>query len=321
VALVAIVVAAATDHALLVYALFAVASLAGASSEAALRAIVVGAVGGDRRLLQPANGLLGTARGAVMAIGAVSGGYLATRLGVGPVLSGAALAFGMTAIGYGLLRVDAAAVPGTAPRGRPVVHRLRELRPVLPLVLMFAAATLATGLLNATLPHLLGRTGVGTVYGVGLGTIGAGLVVGQFMSGLLAHEQMRCRTIAVALICMGGAAATVGASPLLATTLLALFLVGLFDGVTETVFDTLVQRDVPAHAHGAVFGAAQAIFTASMLGGFAAAPLVSSQAATHVAALAAGALLAAAGVAGLAVAAVVAARASRPAPPAAAPTA
>jgi MFS family permease len=182
---------------------------------------------------------------------------------------------------------------------------------------MFAAATLATGLLNATLPHLLGRAGVGTVYGVGIGTIGAGLVVGQFVSGLLAHEQVRARTIAVALICMGGAAASVAGSPLLATTLLALFLVGLFDGVTETVFDTLVQREVPAHAHGAVFGAAQAVFTASMLGGFAAAPLLSGQTAVEAAALAAGGLLVAAGVGGIVLSAVLdphAGSAARPLP-------
>ena len=310
VSLVGIVAAAHADAPLLVYALFTVTSLAGASSEAALRAIVLGAVDGDGRLLQAANGLLGTARGAVMAVGAVSGGFLAARLGVEPVLAATAVAFAVTAVGYGLLRVEAPAAPDPG-RSRSAGRRLRALRPVLPLVVMFAAATLATGLLNATLPHLLGRAGVGTVYGVGLGTIGAGLVVGQFVSGLLAQEQIRSRTIAVALICMGGAAAAVGSSSLLATTLLALFLVGLFDGVTETVFDTLVQRDVPSHAHGAVFGSAQAIFTASMLGGFVAAPLLSAGAAVHLAAMTAGGLLAAAGLGGLALAAVLAARDAR----------
>lgn len=317
--LAAIVVAAETGRPLAVYAAFAVTSLAAASSEAALRAIVVGAVDGDARLLQAANGLLGTARGAVMATGAVSGGYLAARLGVQPVLTGAGVAFALTSIGYAVLRVHAPALP-RVPVGRPRAPRLHTLRPVLPLVLMFGTATLATGLLHATLPHVLGRAGVGTVYGVGIGTIGAGLVVGQFVSGLLAHEQMRPRTIAVALVCMGAAAATVGASPLLATTLLALFLVGLFDGVTETVFDTLVQRDVPAHAHGAVFGSAQGIFTASMLAGFVAAPLISGHATVQLVAVGAGAVLAVAGVGGLALAGVMAvrdARSGRPAPVAA----
>jgi MFS family permease len=308
----AIVAAASADAPLVVYTLFALGTIAGASSEAALRAAVPGTVGGDARLLPVANALLGTARAAAMAAGALAGGALSTLVGVEAILLTAAALFAATALGYATLQLPLVAL-APPPAAGQLVPRLRSLRPVLPQVAMFAAATLATGLLNATLPGILERQGVEMTYGVGLGTIAAGLVVGQFVSGLLSHEQMRARTIAVALVCMGGAACLVGSTPIVTTTLLALFLVGLFDGVTETVFDTLVQRDVPESSHGAVFGAAQAIFTATMLGGFAAAPLVAAHAPVEAVALTAGAVLAATGLAGLMLTALPAVR-RRPSP-------
>ena len=50
-------------------------------------------------------------------------------------------------------------------------------------------------------------------------------------------------------------------------------LLGLFDGVTETVFDTVLQRAAPEEVHGRVFGVAHTACTASMMAGFAVAPL------------------------------------------------
>jgi MFS family permease len=150
------------------------------------------------------------------------------------------------------------------------------------------------------LPHLL-RSGSSaqTLYGVGLGVIGCGLLVGQFLGGLLPPDQVRRRTICVALVCMALAAAVVGATPLLTTTLLALFVTGMFDGVTETVFDTLVQREVPERIHGSVFGVAQASATTTMLMAFALAPLAAQYLEPGRLALVAAGFLAAAGLIGV----------------------
>jgi MFS family permease len=294
-----IVVAMATGTPTAVYALYALASLAAASGDASLRAAVVRAVEGDADLLPSANGTLGMARGAAMAVGALGAGLLPKILGAPTVMAGTAAGFTATAVAYGLLRLRPCAADepaGHAERVRIGAHLVR----ILPLVAMFATATLGTGLLNAVLPHLL-RSGSSaqTLYGVGLGVIGSGLLVGQLLGGLLPAEQVRRRTICVALVCMALAAAVVGATPLLTTTLLALFVTGMFDGVTETVFDTLVQREVPERIHGSVFGAAQASATTTMLMAFALAPIAAQYLEPGRLALVAAAFLAAAGLIGV----------------------
>ena len=72
---------------------------------------------------------------------------------------------------------------------------------------------------------------------------------------------------------MATAVALAGATPIATTLMLALVLLGLFDGVTETVFDTILQRSAPEHVHGRVFGVAHTACTASMMRGFAVAPV------------------------------------------------
>jgi MFS family permease len=295
-----IVVAMATGTASAVYALYALASLAAASGDASLRAAVVQAVEGDAALLPSANGTLGMARGAAMAAGALGAGLLPGAVSATAVIACAGAGLAGTSLAYSLLRFRAGAFAeepeGHAERVRVGVHLVR----ILPLVAMFATATLGTGLLNAVLPHLL-RSGSSpqTLYGVGLGVIGGGLLVGQLLGGLLPADQLRRRTICVALVCMALAAAVVGATPLLTTTLLALFVTGMFDGVTETVFDTLVQREVPERIHGTVFGAAQASATTTMLIAFALAPIAAQYLQPGRLALLAAAFLAAAGLIGI----------------------
>lgn len=295
-----IVVAMTSGTPSAVYVLYALASLAAASGDASLRAAVLPAVEGDVALLASANGTLGMARGAAMAVGALGAGLLPGAVPPATVIACAGVGLATTAVAYGLLRLRTGVVVDErdehAARARVGVHFVR----ILPLVAMFATATLGTGLLNAVLPHLL-RSGSSpeTLYGVGLGVIGGGLLVGQLLGGLLPAEQVRRRTICVALVCMAVAAAVVGATPLLTTTLLALFVTGMFDGVTETVFDTLVQREVPERIHGTVFGAAQASATTTMLVAFAVAPIAAEYLqAGHLALLAAG-FLAAAGLIGI----------------------
>ncbi len=57
------------------------------------------------------------------------------------------------------------------------------MRPVVPLIAMFAIATLATGLVNAALPQVLTNVNGDLAYGIGIGVIGVGLLFGAGVSG------------------------------------------------------------------------------------------------------------------------------------------
>jgi MFS family permease len=140
---------------------------------------------------------------------------------------------------------------------------------------MFAIATLATGLVNAALPQILAGIDASLAYGIGIGVIGVGLLVGQALGAILPSEQIRGRTIVLALIGMATAVALAGSTLVATTLIVALLALGLFDGVTETVFDTILQRAAPEHVHGRVFGVAHTVCTAAMMAGFAVAPVFS----------------------------------------------
>jgi predicted MFS family arabinose efflux permease len=219
---------------------------------------------------------------------------------------GAPLLVGASAVALLVSAAAWARVPSDgAPSRRPAEATSRagraDILAVWPVLAMFAIATLGTGLLNASIPPLLVEAGAPrSAYGVGLGIIGGGLLLGQLSSGAFRRSLVRRRTIAVALLCMAVAAMLIGATPLLTTTLLALFAVGLFDGITETIFDTLVQQGVPEARHATIFGLADGLFTSTMLAGLALAPLVSQVVPVSRLPLLAGGALAVAGAAGLA---------------------
>ncbi len=273
--LTATAVALLLDSAVPAYALFTLGSLAGASSDAAARSIVTATIDRDDRQLPAANGLVGTARGLAMAGGALGAGLLAIVSEVVPVVVGAAVVCGLTAIGYAHLRDLVTPAPASAGDAATTVPASTwGIALAIPLISMFAVACLATGLVNAALPQVLGNVDEGLAYGIGIGTIGVGLLLGQALGAIIPAEHVRGRTIAVALLGMAGAAALAGDSAIATTLLLALLVIGLFDGVTETVFDTLVQRAAPEHVQGRVFGVAHTVGSAGMLVGFAVAPLL-----------------------------------------------
>jgi ENTS family enterobactin (siderophore) exporter len=264
------------DAAVVAYALFALGSLAAASGETAARAVVVASVDRDDALLPAANGLLGTARGLAMAGGALGAGVFASVTAATTLVFVAAAAAATVAGGYANLRrlVTHAPAEETGPTSSPLAIPWR-IQPVLPLIAMFAIATLATGLVNAALPQILAEIDASLAYGIGIGVIGVGLLVGQALGAILPSEQIRGRTIVLALIGMATAVALAGSTLVATTLIVALLALGLFDGVTETVFDTILQRAAPEHVHGRVFGVAHTVCTAAMMAGFVVAPVFS----------------------------------------------
>ena len=228
-----------------------------ASGDTASRAVVVASVDRDDSLLPAANGLLGTARGLAMAGGALGAGLLASVTDATTLVFVAAGAAAVVGVGYAHLRRIVAHVSAEpeqrAEHRQPIPWRMR---PVAPLIAMFAIATLATGLVNAALPQVLTNVDGDLAYGIGIGVIGVGLLIGQALGAILPSEQIRGRTIVLALLGMATAVALAGSTLIATTLIVALLLLGLFDGVTETVFDTILQRSAPEHVHGRVFGVA-----------------------------------------------------------------
>jgi hypothetical protein len=151
-------------------------------------------------------------------------------------------------------------------------------RPLLVVVAAFGAATLATGLTNATLPRFLdGELGLGPgAYGFGLSALAWGLAVGQGVVGFTRVGATGGRWIGAALLVMAGLFFTLASTTHAPTAILLLGLIGVVDGTTDVLFDTIIQRESDPGYYGRVFGFAAAFITTTMMGAVAAAPLLNS---------------------------------------------
>jgi Major Facilitator Superfamily len=229
--------------------------------------------------LAPANAGIEIAKDAAMAVGAVGGGIALTLVGVVPALAVDALTFLVAAAVLGRIRV-AAPVRARRARGSRSRFGLRPVfgRRVLLVTLAFAAATIATGLANATLPRFLGGAHGfgGGGYGYGIAALAAGLAVGEAVVGIARVGPDSGRWIGIGLLLMGALFALLGLTHHPASALLFLGAIGFVDGTTDVLFNTLVQRETDPDHRGAAFGFAGALMTTTMMAAFAAAPLLNS---------------------------------------------
>lgn len=159
----------------------------------------------------------------------------------------------------------------------------------------FTAATLATGLVNATLPKFTTDLGLGAGgYGLALATVATGMMIGEAVTGA-AVERIDARWLGVGLAAMGCllcAFAWSGTAPL-ALTVLAVF--GVANGVAEVVMMTAIHEHAETAFQGRVFGVASTIWRTAMLGAVAFAPVVDALASPPQAITIAAALLVAGG--------------------------
>jgi hypothetical protein len=153
---------------------------------------------------------------------------------------------------------------------------LLRRRPVLLLISSFAVATLATGLTNATLPGFLeGTQGLGSGgYGFGIAALATGLLLGEAMVGFSRVGDTAGRWIGAGLLVMAAFFVVLALTVHAPTALLVLALIGLVDGTTDVLFETIVQRETDPRYLGCVFGFASAFVSTTMTGAFAVAPLV-----------------------------------------------
>jgi Family of unknown function (DUF5317)/Major Facilitator Superfamily len=236
--------------------------------------------------LPAANAGLGIAQDVAMALGALAAGVV---LSASTAVLALAVDFG-TFVVAAVLYLGVRTVPGLGEASGgaegeedsddvSLLGGLRYLlrrRTLVVVVGAFGTATLATGLTNATLPRLLDEgLGLGTgSYGFGLSALAWGLVAGQALVGIARVGPAGGRWFGVGLAAMAGLFVLLAVTEHAPTAVLVLGLIGLVDGTTEVLFDTIVQREANPRFYGRIFGFASAFFTATMMGAVAAAPLV-----------------------------------------------
>jgi MFS family permease len=227
--------------------------------------------------LPAANGVHAVGQEAAMALGAVTGGV---TLAAGGAPAGLAINLASYAIAVWLFaRIevadDAVRQPGRVRAGWVDGLRYVLARRALAVVVGgFALGTLATGLVNATLPKFTSGLGLGASgYGWALAALACGMMAGEALTGAVA-ERIDPRWLGAGLAAMGVLffAFAWSNGPALALLLLTAF--GVANGFTEVVMMTAVHQHAERTHQGRVFGVGSTIWRTTMLGAVALAPLV-----------------------------------------------
>jgi hypothetical protein len=213
-----------------------------------------------------------------MALGALGAGVALSWFGAAEALAVDLCSFALAFFLFLGVRVDRASPRRQRSAGSPGGFRyLIRRRRLLLLVLSFAAATLATGLANATFPSFFDvELGLGSGgYGFAFAALAAGLTLGQALVGLARAGEASGRWIGAGLLVMAGFFVLLSLGTHLPTALLVIAAIGFVDGTTDVLFETFVQQEADPRYYGAVFGLSSAFMTTTMIGAIAAAPLLS----------------------------------------------
>jgi MFS family permease len=237
-----------------------------------------------RELFNAGNALNGFTRSGVMVAGAVIGAVVVNAAGIGGALLLDVATFAASSLLYLKIVVRGTSqqeeqTKSEGPSRLDLIRVILADRVVLGLTVSFTVVTAAMGLLNAALPVFLRHElGAPKAYGYALGAIGAGLMCGELLTGLVTRESVARRSVGLAFASMAGCLLVAAASGSTATAYLMLFLIGASDGTTETIYDTLFQRQLPTDVRAGVFAIAGSVQTTGMIVGLSLAPLVASSA-------------------------------------------
>jgi predicted MFS family arabinose efflux permease len=260
--------------------LVCLSSLLGAATNPSASSLVADLLPHD--LLNAGNALNGFTRSGVMVAGAIIGAVVVNTIGIGGALLVDTATFAASSLLYLKIATRRSQTreerTSTEAQSRWDLVRVILAEPiVLGLTVSFTVVTAAMGLLNAALPVFL-RTELGAprAYGYALAAIGAGLMCGELMTGLVTRETVARRSVGLAFASMAGCLVIAAATHSTATAYLMLFLIGASDGTTETTYDTLFQRQLPNEVRGGVFALASSIQTAGMIAGLGLASLAAS---------------------------------------------
>jgi hypothetical protein len=264
------------DIAVLPFAAVAVSGVLAAVSAASLRALVPSIL--DRESLPAGNAGLGLAQDGAMALGALVAGIMLATADAAWALGIDLVTFVVAATLYWGVSASVDSPVHGRDRGSIVagIRYVLSRRLLVIVIVSFGAATIATGLTNASLPRFLeGQLGLGPgAYGFGLAALAGGLAAGEAMVGFAKVGESGGRWIGVALLFMCGLFATLAYTTHAPTALLLLACIGFLDGTTDVLFETIVQREADPQYYGRVFGLASAFFTTTMMSAVATAPLL-----------------------------------------------
>lgn len=272
-------------HFLPVVALACLSSFLGAATNPSASSLIADLL--PRDLLNAGNALNGFTRSGVMVVGAVLGTFVVNTQGIGGALlldvvtfvASSAIYLRISAGGRATRQEKAAAPPALHTRSE-LVRILLANRVVLGLTASFTVVTAAMGLLNASLPGFLRQQlAEPSSYGYALGILGAGLMCGELLTGLVARDDVARRAVGLAFASIAGCLLLAATTRSPATAYLMLFLVGASDGTTETTYDTLFQRQLAGDVRAGVFALAASVQTAGMIIGLTLASLFAAQAA------------------------------------------
>jgi Na+/melibiose symporter-like transporter len=211
-----------------------------------------------------------------MALGAVAGGLTLAFGGAAAGLAANLASYGIALFLFARIRVADEQVRETNKRGG-LIDGLRYVlgrRALAVVVGGFALGTLATGLVNATLPKFTTGLGLGASgYGWALAALACGMIAGEALTGAIA-ERVEPRWLGAGLAAMGCLffAFAWSGSAIIALVLLTAF--GVANGFTEVVMMTAIHQEGDAGYQGRVFGVGSTIWRTTMLGAVALAPVV-----------------------------------------------
>ena len=234
-------------------------------------------------LVQAGNALHGVGRNLTLVIGAGLGGLLVARFGIGVAMAVDLVTFVAAGLLYWTYAIATGAADGESEPERPRVNR-RDLarvmlssRVVLGLIVSFTVATAAFGIFNVSLPQLFeSQLGQPDAYGFALAMLGVGFLCSELLTGFMQRESVARRSIFLSFLTTAGLMFVISHSTVTATVFLMLFLVGATDGITEVVYDTLIQLHVRRDLRAGVFAVAESVQNLGMVAGMAAAPVLVS---------------------------------------------
>ena len=162
-----------------------------------------------------------------------------------------------------------------AVRRRTLLRAVVRDRSLLGITTAFVCSTAAFGLLNATTAAFFAeRFHDAHAYGFVAAMIGLGYLFGETLTGRAQRAVVVRRSTSVALTIAAGALFLAATSPQVATAMLAMFVLGAADGVTEVMHDTLVQQHAPRAVLGGIFATIGSLERLGMIAGVLAAPLL-----------------------------------------------
>ena len=230
--------------------------------------------------LPAANGIHAVGQEAAMALGAVAGGLTLALGGAAAGLTANLVSYGISVVLFARIRVaDEQGDRQTTGRRGGLIDGLRYVlrhRALTVVVGTFALGTLATGLVNATLPKFTTGLGLGASgYGWALAALACGMIAGEALTGAIA-ERIESRWLGVGLAAMGCLFFAFAWSGSAVVALLLLMAFGVANGFAEVVMMTAIHQQADATYQGRVFGVGSTIWRTTMLGAVALAPVVNA---------------------------------------------